>query len=113
MKLSLALVTAIIGTVAAFPAEPFELTSPNRGVGTLMDRDSEGILTKRDCANGLTCYTEDQWLCKCNQGKKCQCVYVESGTPGFPGYWIWSCYDCKKPKNGGLQCIGDGVCNPN
>ncbi|KAF2822055.1 hypothetical protein CC86DRAFT_95012 [Ophiobolus disseminans] len=115
MKLSLALVTAIIGTVTAFPAATSDLTSPNpnHGVGTLVERDPAGILTKRDCASGWWCQTAGLELCKCNEGKKCKCTYVESGTPGFPSYWEWVCNNCPKPKNGGLQCIGDGVCNPN
>jgi hypothetical protein len=66
MKLSLAVVTAMIGAATAFPAD----TSPvNNGVGFLMERDSAGVLTKRDCASGIWCNTDRLKLCKCNQAK--------------------------------------------
>lgn len=66
MKLNLALVAAMIGAATAIPTD----TSPvNNGVGFLMERDSAGILTKRDCASGVWCNTDRQKLCYCNQGK--------------------------------------------
>lgn len=61
MKLSIALVTALIGVVTAFPTDPLSDVS-------IADR-SVDLLTKRDCASGFLCDVAGEKLCKCNQGK--------------------------------------------
>jgi hypothetical protein len=61
MKLSIALITALIGVVRAFPMDPMANVS-------IADRSID-LLTKRDCASGTFC-TAGQKLCRCNQGKR-------------------------------------------
>ncbi|KAF1844391.1 uncharacterized protein K460DRAFT_397499 [Cucurbitaria berberidis CBS 394.84] len=103
MKLSIALVTALIGAVTAFPADPLPDVS-------IADR-SVDLLTKRDCASGFLCKDAGAKLCKCNQGMHCTCTFIPGGSPGGTlGYYAWLCWDCPKPANGGLQCI-NGACN--
>jgi hypothetical protein len=60
MKLSIALVTALLGIVAAIPADPFANVS-------MADR-SVDLLTKRDCASGYFCTAAGEKRRKYNQG---------------------------------------------
>ncbi|KAF9734930.1 hypothetical protein PMIN06_010199 [Paraphaeosphaeria minitans] len=105
MKLSIALVTALIGAITAIPTDPLPDVS-------IADRSVE-LLTKRDCASpeyGI-CKNAGEKLCLCNQGKRCTCTYVPNISPGgYLGAYLWLCWDCPKPANGGLQCI-NGACN--
>ncbi|PVH96133.1 hypothetical protein DM02DRAFT_632247 [Periconia macrospinosa] len=119
MKLSLALVTALLGVVAAIPAPEADLTKVDLSNvtalierGIMQPRDAqpiEGHLEKR-CASGFFCSAGGEKQCYCNQGRKCSCTFIPAVEPGFPGYWAWLCWDCPVPANGGLQCI-DGECN--
>ncbi|KAF2023701.1 hypothetical protein EK21DRAFT_94688 [Setomelanomma holmii] len=103
MKLSIALVTALIGVVTAFPTDTLSDVS-------IVDR-SVDLLTKRDCASGTFCSNAGEKLCLCNQGKHCTCTFVPNISPGGNlGAYLWLCWDCPKPANGGLQCI-NGACN--
>lgn len=63
MKLSIALVTALIGVVTAIPTDALsDVSIVDRGL-------SVDPLTKRDCASGYLCSEVGQKLCACNQGK--------------------------------------------